>query len=194
MEANARAGVLECFVLARCSHACRYARPADILRVRACTAPQAQRACTSRETQVLARSKKPDPARIQLRHFVMCKLCRPPAHARTPAACQLPQPRREGLDAGAPLERALAEWACELPLGMQLVAAAHGAAGLATPSGLRLAAAEPRAAAAMHGMRPRDGVVVRACRPTQPPGQPQAALHCRLCVTSPSVAGPTALR
>ena len=88
-------------------------------------------------------------------------MCRPPAHAWTPAARQRPAPRREGLEAGAPLARALAEWACELPLGMQLVAAAHGAAGLATPGGLRLAAAEPRAAAAVRGMRPHDAVVVR---------------------------------
>jgi len=102
---------------------------------------------------------------------------RPPAHARTPAARQRPQPRREGLEAGAPLARALAEWACELPLGMQLVAAAHGAAGLATPGGLRLAAAEPRAAAAVRGMHPRDAVVVRACRPPSL----QAAAGSSLC-------------
>ena len=92
---------------------------------------------------------------------------------------------REGVEAGQPLAGALHSWACELPLGMQLVAATHGAAGLATPAGRQRIAAQPRAAAAVRSSTLQDAVQVQTCR-----AQPVQRLSCsrpRMQCTSPTV-------
>lgn len=69
---------------------------------------------------------------------------------------------REGLEAGQPLADALHTWACELPLGLQLVAATHGAAGLTTAAGRQRIAADPHAAAAVRSRTLLDALQVRA--------------------------------
>lgn len=72
---------------------------------------------------------------------------------------------REGLERGAQLAGALADWVCELPLGMRLVAAAHSVASLATAAslaaGLCQSADAQQAMAALRQVSLRDAVVVR---------------------------------